>query len=93
MLPPVRQRTQMGDILSWGGGNERQQQCIVGRENSPEEDRNNRVTPAGVGYKRNYGVGGVMGGLATKIASEKYLGLSFNNEKHAKNLTTALGKI
>ena len=38
-------------------------------------------------------ISGVMGGLATKIASEKYLGLYFDNNKHAKKLTSALGKI
>ena len=34
-----------------------------------------------------------MGGLATKIAGEKYFGLYFDNNKHAKKLTSALGKI
>ena len=36
--------------------------------------------------KRYVQVGGVVGGLATKIAGEKYLGLSYNN----KNNTTGI---
>ena len=43
--------------------------------------------------KRYASVGGVMGGLASKIAGEKYLGMQFDNIKHAKKLTSALGKI
>ena len=43
--------------------------------------------------KRYAQISGVMGGLATKIASEKYFGLYFDNNKHAKKLTSALGKI
>ena len=43
--------------------------------------------------KRYASVTGVVGGLTAKMASQKLLGLSFDNKKHAKNLTTALGKI
>ena len=43
--------------------------------------------------KRYAKVGGVVGGIASKFAGEKYLGLSFDNNKHAKNLSLALGNI
>ena len=43
--------------------------------------------------KRYVQVGGLVGGLATKIAGEKYLGLSFDNKKQARNLANALSKI
>ena len=41
--------------------------------------------------KRYASVGGVMGGLASKIAGEKYLGLKIDRKNHAKNLRNALG--
>ena len=43
--------------------------------------------------KRYASVSKVVGGLATKIAGEKYLGLNYDNNKHAKKLSKALGNI
>ena len=38
-------------------------------------------------------VGGVVGKLATKIASQKYLGVKINKEKHAAEIRKTLGGI
>ncbi len=43
--------------------------------------------------KRYAEVSGVVGKLATKLVGKKYLGISFDKDIHAKNLTTSLGKI
>ena len=38
-------------------------------------------------------VGGVVGKLATKLASQRYLGVKLDKEKHASEIRTALGSI
>ena len=43
--------------------------------------------------KRYAQVGGVVGKLATKLASQKYLGLKLNKDKHAAEIRSALGGI
>ena len=43
--------------------------------------------------KRYAQVGGVVGGLATKLVSKKYLGLKLNKKKHAIEIKSALGNI
>ncbi|MBI04589.1 MAG: ABC transporter ATP-binding protein [Pelagibacteraceae bacterium] len=43
--------------------------------------------------KRYAQVGGVVGKLATKLASQKYLGVKLNKEKHALEIREALGGI
>ena len=43
--------------------------------------------------KRYAQVGGVVGKLATKLASQKYLGVKLNKEKHAEEIRFALGGI
>ena len=43
--------------------------------------------------KRYAQVGGVVGKLATKLASQKYLGVKLNKEKHALEIREALGSI
>ena len=43
--------------------------------------------------KRYAEVSGVVGKLATKLAGKKYFGISFDKDRHAKNLTSSLGKI
>ncbi|PPR46664.1 MAG: putative protein kinase UbiB [Alphaproteobacteria bacterium MarineAlpha5_Bin9] len=43
--------------------------------------------------KRYAQVGGVVGSLATKIASKRYLGVNLNKKKHAKQIRNDLGKI
>ena len=43
--------------------------------------------------KRYAQVGGVVGKLATKLASQKYLGLKLNKDKHAAEVRAALGGI
>ena len=43
--------------------------------------------------KRYAKISGVVGGLATKMAGKKYLGLSYDKNKHAMKLTKALGNI
>ena len=40
--------------------------------------------------KRYASVGKVVSGLVTKIAGEKYLGLNYDNNKHAKRLSKDL---
>jgi predicted unusual protein kinase regulating ubiquinone biosynthesis (AarF/ABC1/UbiB family) len=46
------------------------------------------------GRLRRYArVGGAMGGLAARLAGERYLGLPINRERHAADLTAALGGI
>ena len=41
--------------------------------------------------KRYAQVGGVVGKLATKLASQKYLGVKLDKEKHALEIRNALG--
>ena len=43
--------------------------------------------------KRYAQVGGVVGKLATKLASQKYLGVKLNKNKHAAEIRAALGSI
>jgi len=43
--------------------------------------------------KRYAKVGGVVGKLATKLASQKYLGIKLNKDKHAAEIRAALGGI
>ena len=43
--------------------------------------------------KRYAQVGGVVGKLATKLASQKYLGVKLNKDKHAAEVRAALGAI
>jgi len=43
--------------------------------------------------KRYAQVGGVVGKLATKLASQRYLGVKLNKEKHAAEIRAALGGI
>ena len=43
--------------------------------------------------KRYAQVGGVVGKLATKLASQKYLGVKINKNKHAAEIRSALGGI
>ena len=43
--------------------------------------------------KRYAQVGGVVGKLATKLASQKYLGVKLDKEKHALEIRNALGGI
>ena len=43
--------------------------------------------------KRYAQVGGIVGKLATKLASQKYLGVKLNKEKHALEIREALGSI
>ena len=43
--------------------------------------------------KRYAQVGGVVGKLATKLASKKYLGININKDKHAVEIRSALGGI
>ena len=43
--------------------------------------------------KRYAQVGGVVGKLATKLASQKYLGVKLDKEKHALEIREALGGI
>ena len=43
--------------------------------------------------KRYAQVGGVVGKLATKLASQKYLGVKLDKEKHALEIREALGSI
>ncbi len=43
--------------------------------------------------KRYAQVGGVVGKLATKLASQKYLGIKLDKKKHAKEIRAALGGI
>ena len=43
--------------------------------------------------KRYAKVGGVVGTLATKLASQKYLGVTLNKKKHAAEVRKALGNI
>ena len=43
--------------------------------------------------KRYAQVGGVVGTLATKLASKKYLGVKLDKKKHAKEIRSALGNI
>ena len=38
-------------------------------------------------------VGGIVGTLATKLASKKYLGVKLDKKKHAKEIKSSLGKI
>jgi predicted unusual protein kinase regulating ubiquinone biosynthesis (AarF/ABC1/UbiB family) len=38
-------------------------------------------------------VGGVVGKLATKLASQRYLGVKLDKEKHASEIRAALGSI
>jgi len=40
--------------------------------------------------KRYAKVGGVVGKLATKLASQKYLGIKLDKEKHAAEIRSAL---
>ena len=47
----------------------------------------------GGGLKRYAKVTSAMGGLAAKLAGEKYLGIKVNREHHAKQLKEALGGI
>ena len=43
--------------------------------------------------KRYAKVGGVVGTLATKLASQKYLGVKLDKKKHAAEVRSALGNI
>jgi len=43
--------------------------------------------------KRYAKVGGVIGTLATKLASQKYLGVKLDKRKHASEVRSALGNI
>ena len=43
--------------------------------------------------KRYAKVGGVVGKLATKLASQKYLGVKIDKNKHAAEIRSALGGI
>ena len=43
--------------------------------------------------KRYFKVGGVVGNLATKLASQKYLGINLNKQKHAAEIRLVLGNI
>ena len=43
--------------------------------------------------KRYAQVGGVVGKLATKLASQKYLGFKLDKNKHAAEIRAALGGI
>ena len=43
--------------------------------------------------KRYAKVGGVVGKLATKLASQKYLGIKLDKDKHALEIRNALGNI
>ena len=43
--------------------------------------------------KRYAQVGGIVGKLATKLASQKYLGVKLNKNKHAAEIRSALGNI
>ena len=43
--------------------------------------------------KRYAKVGGVVGTLATKLASQKYLGVKLDKKKHATEVRNALGNI
>ena len=43
--------------------------------------------------KRYAQVGGIVGTLATKLASQKYLGVKLNKQKHAEEVRYALGGI
>ena len=43
--------------------------------------------------KRYAQVGGVVGKLATKLASQKYLGLKLDKNKHAAEIRATLGGI
>jgi predicted unusual protein kinase regulating ubiquinone biosynthesis (AarF/ABC1/UbiB family) len=43
--------------------------------------------------KRYAKVGGIIGKLATKLASQKYLGVKLNKKKHAAEIRAALGNI
>ena len=43
--------------------------------------------------KRYVKVGGVVGTLATKLASQKYLGVKLDKNKHAAEIRSALGAI
>ena len=43
--------------------------------------------------KRYAQVGGVVGKLATKLATQKYLGVKIDKKKHAEEIRTALGGI
>src|SRR5271154_415922 len=44
-------------------------------------------------FRRYARVGGAMGGLAARLAGERYLGLRIDRERHAADLKTALGGI
>ena len=44
-------------------------------------------------FKRYAQVGGVVGKLATKLASQKYLGVKLDKDKHAAEIRAALGGI
>ena len=43
--------------------------------------------------KRYAQVGGVVGKLATKLATQKYLGVKIDKKKHAEEIRAALGGI
>lgn len=70
MLPPVRQRTQMGDILSWAGGRARERnEGILNRQASAPEDSHPGEEVKS--FKRNYGSiskGGVVPSVAPEPA-------------------------
>jgi predicted unusual protein kinase regulating ubiquinone biosynthesis (AarF/ABC1/UbiB family) len=53
-----------------------------------EEDERNRLS----GRVRRYArVGGAVGGLAARLAGERYLGMEIDRGRHAEDLTRALG--
>lgn len=62
---------------------------LMNEKTKPSDDQNTRVKRLGR-YAR---VGTSMGGLAAKLAGEKFLGLTIDRDDHAKALRGALGNL
>lgn len=54
----------------------------------PDNSENNRLSGR---VKRYAQVGGAVGGLAARLAGERYLGIKMDRDKHAEDLKRALG--
>ena len=55
-----------------------------------DDDRNEKNSLTGR-VKRYARVGGAVGGLAARLAGQRYLGIEMDRERHAQDLKTALG--
>ena len=59
-------------------------------EDMSNQSDSERAT-AGGRLKRYARVGGAIGGLAARVAGNRYFGLELNKERHARDLKKALG--